>query len=481
MEAPLLLALAHARLRGGEPSIQGAWCSHRALGLVWAPERRAEVGPGTAWVFILNPSPELWLLHEKDDAYALLKAEAKGDVTRRWTVELKGTRLTEVQGDPRERWLGLVLRRRVITGRVEAARLSFQAIPGRAGVRLDGLDLNDIRMGLGQVFPADPPRPQGDPPPYLRWVERFGAQLPEALAGAVEDVLPGEGSLAARHRAWSLDRAARLILAPRTAGVDRKLVAERKRLDRYAQALATDEARHRKALELRGPAQAVANELYRLKGHTGMVELLDGSTIQLPEGQRAEDAAQRWFTAIKRATRGLDRLAELRGELQRGLREMELREAAKAEPQPVQPSPKPKPPARKPMEKPGKNKEARADGKGRAFRSVMVDGFEVLIGKGDADNDQLTFKVAAPLDLWLHVANTPGSHVIVRNPDRIADFPRGVIERAAELAAFFSKARDGGKVEVHYCRAADVSKPRGFAPGKVMLKQFKSVRVYPKE
>ena len=124
---------------------------------------------------------------------------------------------------------------------------------------------------------------------------------------------------------------------------------------------------------------------------------------------------------------------------------------------------------------------ARSDGKGRAFRSVMVDGFEVLIGKGDADNDQLTFKIAAPLDLWLHVAGTPGSHVIVRNPDRISEFPRPVIERAAELAAFYSKSRDGGKVEVHYCRAADVSKPRGFAPGKVLLRQWKSVRVYPKE
>jgi len=135
------------------------------------------------------------------------------------------------------------------------------------------------------------------------------------------------------------------------------------------------------------------------------------------------------------------------------------------------------------MEKP-KEKSAtgtRADGKGRAFRSVQVEGFEVLIGKGDADNDQLTFKVAAPLDLWLHVAGTPGSHVIVRNPDRISEFPRPVIERAAELAAFYSKSRDGGKVEVHYCRAADVSKPRGFAPGKVLLKQWKSVRVYPKE
>ena len=123
----------------------------------------------------------------------------------------------------------------------------------------------------------------------------------------------------------------------------------------------------------------------------------------------------------------------------------------------------------------------RQDGKGRAFRSVMVGEFEVLIGKGDADNDALTFKVGNPCDFWLHVASQPGSHVVIRNPDKVSEPPREVIERAAQLAAFFSKAREGGKVEVHFCRVADVSKPRGFAPGKVLLKTYKSVRVYPKE
>jgi predicted ribosome quality control (RQC) complex YloA/Tae2 family protein len=122
----------------------------------------------------------------------------------------------------------------------------------------------------------------------------------------------------------------------------------------------------------------------------------------------------------------------------------------------------------------------RKDGKGAAYRSVMVEGFEVLIGKGDADNDALTFKVGAPLDFWMHVASVPGSHVIVRNPDKLSELPREVLERAAQLAAWHSKARDGGKVEVHVCRVADVSKPRGFAPGKVLLRQFKGLRVYPR-
>jgi predicted ribosome quality control (RQC) complex YloA/Tae2 family protein len=104
----------------------------------------------------------------------------------------------------------------------------------------------------------------------------------------------------------------------------------------------------------------------------------------------------------------------------------------------------------------------------------------VLVGKNDADNDRLTFEVAEPEDIWMHVSGYSGSHVVVRNPDKIA-IPRPVLERAAELAAWYSKARDAGKVEVHVCRAADVRKPRGFAPGKVEIRRWEGVKVYAKE
>jgi predicted ribosome quality control (RQC) complex YloA/Tae2 family protein len=119
--------------------------------------------------------------------------------------------------------------------------------------------------------------------------------------------------------------------------------------------------------------------------------------------------------------------------------------------------------------------------KGKEYRVVDVQGFEVLVGKGDAENDRLTFEVAEPHDLWLHVAGPAGSHVVVRNPEKLDELPREVIQRAAELAAWHSKARGSrGKVEVHVCRAADVSKPRGFAPGEVQLRTWTAVKVYPK-
>jgi predicted ribosome quality control (RQC) complex YloA/Tae2 family protein len=119
--------------------------------------------------------------------------------------------------------------------------------------------------------------------------------------------------------------------------------------------------------------------------------------------------------------------------------------------------------------------------KGRPYRRLEVEGFTVLVGKGDAENDRLTFEIAEPRDWWLHVADHSGSHVVVSNPDELDELPRAVLERAAELAAWHSKARGTGKVEVHVCRVADVSKPRGAPVGTVRLRRWTSLRVYPRD
>lgn len=119
--------------------------------------------------------------------------------------------------------------------------------------------------------------------------------------------------------------------------------------------------------------------------------------------------------------------------------------------------------------------------KGKGHRTVHHDGFEILVGKGARDNDHLTTRIAEPHDFWLHTAEYAGSHVVVRNPDELRELPRPVAQRAAELAAWHSKGRGArGKVEVHLCRASDVKKPRGYAPGKVLLRRWESVKVYPK-
>jgi predicted ribosome quality control (RQC) complex YloA/Tae2 family protein len=118
--------------------------------------------------------------------------------------------------------------------------------------------------------------------------------------------------------------------------------------------------------------------------------------------------------------------------------------------------------------------------KGRPYRTVEIDGFTVLIGRSDEENDVLTFEVAEPADVWMHVAGYSGSHVVIRNPERLPEMPEPVLRRSAELAAWYSKGRAAKRVEVHVCRARDVSKPRGFPPGKVLLARWRRLRVEPR-
>src|SRR5262245_6245501 len=99
--------------------------------------------------------------------------------------------------------------------------------------------------------------------------------------------------------------------------------------------------------------------------------------------------------------------------------------------------------------------------KGRPYRTIVIEGYDALVGRGEEDNDHLTFDVAEPHDLWLHAGGgTPGSHVVVKNPTK-GEIPREVIEKAAAAAAWYSKSRGAPKAAVDYCRASDVSKPRG--------------------
>jgi len=114
----------------------------------------------------------------------------------------------------------------------------------------------------------------------------------------------------------------------------------------------------------------------------------------------------------------------------------------------------------------------------RRYRSS--DGYEILVGRTSRDNDQLTFRVARPSDLWLHAADYPGSHVVVRNPTR-KEIPHRTIVEAAQLAANFSQARRDAKVNVHYTQRKFLAKPKGAQPGLVRMSSFRSITVEPRE
>jgi predicted ribosome quality control (RQC) complex YloA/Tae2 family protein len=118
--------------------------------------------------------------------------------------------------------------------------------------------------------------------------------------------------------------------------------------------------------------------------------------------------------------------------------------------------------------------------KSKRFRRIELDGREILIGKGARENDELTFDTAGPEDFWFHVADYSGSHVVVRNPTKEKDLDGETLLKAAQMAAYFSQARNSSKVEVHYTKRKHVTKPRRAKPGLVRLLEFKSIKVEPK-
>lgn len=108
---------------------------------------------------------------------------------------------------------------------------------------------------------------------------------------------------------------------------------------------------------------------------------------------------------------------------------------------------------------------------------VASDGTELFVGKNNKQNDYLTNKFARSTDTWLHTKDIPGSHVVVR-----ANEPsEQTLSEAANIAAYFSKARSSSSVPVDYTLIRHVRKPSGAKPGYVIYEQQKTLYVTPNE
>ena len=113
------------------------------------------------------------------------------------------------------------------------------------------------------------------------------------------------------------------------------------------------------------------------------------------------------------------------------------------------------------------------------MKFVSDDGFTVLVGRNNQQNDRLTLRESRNSDIWLHTLNVPGSHTIIvceghQPPDR-------TIEQAAILAAYHSGARQSGLVPVDFTQVKYVSKPRGAKPGMVIYTHQSTLYVHPDE
>lgn len=109
---------------------------------------------------------------------------------------------------------------------------------------------------------------------------------------------------------------------------------------------------------------------------------------------------------------------------------------------------------------------------------VSSDGADIYVGKNNKQNDELTLRFASANDIWLHTKNIPGSHVIIKCQNGPSD---AALNQAAQLAAYYSRARGGENVPVDYTMKKYVKKPNGAKPGMVIYTTNKTAYVTPSE
>jgi len=109
----------------------------------------------------------------------------------------------------------------------------------------------------------------------------------------------------------------------------------------------------------------------------------------------------------------------------------------------------------------------------KPLKFLSSDGYEIFVGKNNQQNDYLTLKAASKEDLWLHVKDIPGSHVVVKGEN----IPVETLKEAALLAAYYSKGSNSSNVPVDYTKIKHVKKPRQAKPGMVTYDQHKTLYV----
>ena len=108
---------------------------------------------------------------------------------------------------------------------------------------------------------------------------------------------------------------------------------------------------------------------------------------------------------------------------------------------------------------------------------ISSDGFHIYVGKNNKQNDYLTLRFAHKEDLWLHIQNQPGSHVIItKKNNSISDTS---LEEAATLAAYYSKGKNSSNVAIDYTERKNVKKPKNAKTGMVIYENFNTIFVTP--
>lgn len=124
------------------------------------------------------------------------------------------------------------------------------------------------------------------------------------------------------------------------------------------------------------------------------------------------------------------------------------------------------------------SQKKKAQKKSKPMEFVSSDGYTILVGRNNKQNDELTIRTAYSTDMWLHTKAIPGSHVIIRT-NGTGEVPDNTLVEAATIAAYFSKAQKATGVGVDYTLIKNIRKPNGSKPGFVIYETNYTVYVTP--
>lgn len=108
---------------------------------------------------------------------------------------------------------------------------------------------------------------------------------------------------------------------------------------------------------------------------------------------------------------------------------------------------------------------------------INIDGFDIYVGKNNLQNEEVTFNIASKGDVWMHTKGYHGSHTVIKGENP----PENVIQKAAEICAYFSEGRESSKVEVDYTEKKNVKRHKSGMTGMVFYVNFKTIVVVPKK
>lgn len=265
----------------------------------------------------------------------------------------------------------------------------------------------------------------------------------------------------ARAGTWLQETRARREQGERERRAEQGSRRARERLERRAAALRAELARLEDPADLRRRAEALAAHLWTVPA--------GAATVALPDPREPERLATVTLDPALSPGQNLDRLY---GEVRRAERAREVltRRLAEAERERAADPTAGEDPIR------GDRGEELASGPFRRYTSS--DGWPIWVGRNGPENDRL-LRLARPWDLWLHGRDGPGAHVLIRLPGREARVPSRTLTEAAGLAARYSTRAAEGLVDVMVLEAGRVHKPKGAAPGRVVVAGERTVRVPP--